>query len=187
MPNILRRWHPYKYRRTNHGYRCPLFRPKYLLEHLDPLQLFLQESTELQDEFNTFIMRNLLTFMHLRGTNWRFPEEFLQFENHNSMRLLGIVKLEFEYSSPWEFYRSILPFNQSIFKHYGHLSDVRVFSILDKFSGGTISLSEDLLRAQMTMRAKLSELPRTVVDEWGTRCHRSCRYQRSAYDLPVAA
>ncbi|KAF8328557.1 uncharacterized protein EI90DRAFT_1534727 [Cantharellus anzutake] len=54
-----------------------------LLRHLDPSQLFSQESNELQNEFNSFITQNyLLTFMHLQDVGYSrssIPDELLQF------------------------------------------------------------------------------------------------------------
>ncbi|KAF8334939.1 uncharacterized protein EI90DRAFT_378724 [Cantharellus anzutake] len=58
----------------------------HLADHLDPLQLFSQESNELQNEFNSFITRNyVLIFAHLQShmeETWHgeiFPEQLLQF------------------------------------------------------------------------------------------------------------
>ncbi|KAF8334952.1 uncharacterized protein EI90DRAFT_380291 [Cantharellus anzutake] len=143
-----------------------------LFKHLDPSQLFSQESNELQNEFDSFITRNsLLTFMHLQyhtSEVWDgriFPSKLLEFNNHDSIQLLRDlhrVNQSAEYS-PWRFYRMDLPFAQpSVYKQYGHLSGVRVFSIHDKF-GDTIALSEDLCRAQEVMHAKLTERVR----RWG--------------------
>ncbi|KAF8328564.1 uncharacterized protein EI90DRAFT_3017616 [Cantharellus anzutake] len=80
-----------------------------------------------------------------------FPDELLQFDNHNSTQLLrGLDELaSIAAYEPWELYRSKLHFAPpSIYKQYGHLADpVRIFSAFGEFSGGTIPLSEDLLRA----------------------------------------
>ncbi|KAF8341674.1 uncharacterized protein EI90DRAFT_1764052 [Cantharellus anzutake] len=145
---------------------------KYLLKHLDPSQLFSQESIELQNEFNSFITQKyILTFMHLQWCA-AFPAELLQCNNHHSIQLLrGLHEAaETAADAPWELYRSKLPFappSSSLYKQYGHLADpVRIFSAFGEFSGGTIPLSRDLLIAQEVMQAKLSELPE-VVNQWG--------------------
>ncbi|KAF8336495.1 uncharacterized protein EI90DRAFT_181562 [Cantharellus anzutake] len=151
---------------------------QYLLEHLDPSQLFAQESN-LQNEFNTFLTRNLVTFMHLVPLHEQrklgFPDGFHEFKNRHSFKLLGEAqnKQWVDYSSqrshsyissptPWDLHRSTLPFTPSsspFHKLYGHLSDpVRIFTISGDFSGHRIPLSEDLLDARMGMEAKLPNL-----------------------------
>ncbi|KAF8336414.1 uncharacterized protein EI90DRAFT_172956 [Cantharellus anzutake] len=152
---------------------------QYLLEHLDPSQLFAQESN-LRNEFNTFLTRNLVTFMHLAPSNernQRFPDGFDKFTDHDSFKLLREAreKQSVEYASwesgayvtssaPWHLHRSTLPLtppSSPLYKLYGHLSDpVRIFTISGEFSGHRIPLSEDLLHARMVMEAKLPNLPK---------------------------
>ncbi|KAF8333234.1 uncharacterized protein EI90DRAFT_643170 [Cantharellus anzutake] len=58
---------------------------KYLFRHLDPSQLFAQDN-DLQNEFNTFLVRNLVTFMLLAQFDFVLPAEFRPFnvsENHS--------------------------------------------------------------------------------------------------------
>ncbi|KAF8341614.1 uncharacterized protein EI90DRAFT_1759003 [Cantharellus anzutake] len=111
----------------------------------------------------------MLTFVHLQSHS-QFgplcPDELLRFNNHDSVDLLrGLNELAYTAVNelPWHFYRSELPFAQpssSIYKQYDHLSDpVRIFSAFGEFSGGTIPLSEDSLRAQEVMQATLGEPP----------------------------
>ncbi|KAF8328594.1 uncharacterized protein EI90DRAFT_3290513 [Cantharellus anzutake] len=150
----------------------------YLLEHLDPSQLFSQESNELQTEFNSFItQKRVLTLMHLqnrfrgRFTKRLFPKELLQFN-------VSLDELDSAAAHmPWEFYRSKLLFtppSSPLYKQYGHLSDpVRIFSAFGEFSGGTIPLSKDLLSAQAIMQEKLPE------DKWGRN------YEAEFYDPDV--
>ncbi|KAF8336477.1 uncharacterized protein EI90DRAFT_179074 [Cantharellus anzutake] len=64
----------------------------YLLDHLDPSQLFAQESN-LQNEFNTFLTRNLVTFMHLvplREPRKEFPDGFDELEKLEKSNLCFI-------------------------------------------------------------------------------------------------
>ncbi|KAF8341662.1 uncharacterized protein EI90DRAFT_3034748, partial [Cantharellus anzutake] len=147
---------------------------EYLYKHLDPSQLFSQESNELQNEFNSFITQKyILTFVHIKDSYYVIPDELLQFGNHDSIHLLkGLceVAAESPADTPWHLYRSVLPFappSSPLYKRYGHLADpVRIFSAFGEFSGGTIPLSKDLLINQEVMQAKLSELLE-VVDQWG--------------------
>ncbi|KAF8334930.1 uncharacterized protein EI90DRAFT_377017 [Cantharellus anzutake] len=135
-------------------------------------QLFSRDSNELQNEFNSFITRNhVLTFAHLQShmeETWHgeiFPEQLLRYNNHDSIQLLrDLHQVTWNAEKyPWRFYRSDLPFAPpSVYKQYGHLSGVRVFSIRDK-SGDTIPLSKDLCRAREVMHAKLAER----VGRWG--------------------
>ncbi|KAF8317244.1 uncharacterized protein EI90DRAFT_3170488 [Cantharellus anzutake] len=49
---------------------------RYILLHLDPARLFSQESNdnyELQNEFNSFLTQNFLTYLHLGGDPWVRP------------------------------------------------------------------------------------------------------------------
>ncbi|KAF8341564.1 uncharacterized protein EI90DRAFT_1754486 [Cantharellus anzutake] len=148
---------------------------KYLLNHLDPSQLFSQKSNELQSEFNSFItQRYILTFMHLqdeektirRDRRFLFPDELLQFKDHSSIHLLrsleGVARTAAD--APWELYRSKLPFAQPSSPLYSHLSD-SAFGEFFGASTGTIPLGEDLLSAQDVMQAKLSEPPEAV-NKW---------------------
>ncbi|KAF8328606.1 uncharacterized protein EI90DRAFT_3017645 [Cantharellus anzutake] len=145
---------------------------KHLFKHLDPSRLFSQESNELQNEFNSFITQKyILTFMHLQDVEDPiiFPDELHQFNNHNSIQLLRDLHLVASTAAykPWELYRSKLPFappSSSVYKQYGHLCDVRIFSAFGEFSGGTIPLSKDLLSAREVMQAKLSTLPDAVYE-----------------------
>ncbi|KAF8336471.1 uncharacterized protein EI90DRAFT_3045857, partial [Cantharellus anzutake] len=153
---------------------------EYLLGHLDPSQLFAQESN-LQNEFNTFLTRNLVTFMHLTSNSEYgkgFPDGFDGFKNCDSFKLLKEAQkkqfvlhtswesdMPFVFSSaPWHLHRSSLPFTPSsspFHKLYGHLSDpFRIFTISGEFSGHRIPLSEDLLDARMVMEAKLPNFPK---------------------------
>ncbi|KAF8334928.1 uncharacterized protein EI90DRAFT_377070 [Cantharellus anzutake] len=172
-----RKWGEFMAKKYHFQYRWRFhYVVRYLLEHLDPSQLFSRESNELQNEFDSFITRNyLLTWLHLQnekliGDNASlFPEELLQFNNHSSVQLLRELHwlAWIAASEPWSLYRSELPFtplSSPLHKQYGHLSDpVRILSFFGKFSGGTIPLSEDSLRAQEVMMAKLGE-PREQSD-----------------------
>ncbi|KAF8336489.1 uncharacterized protein EI90DRAFT_3045948 [Cantharellus anzutake] len=152
---------------------------QYLLEHLDPSQLFAQGSN-LQNEFNTFLTRHLVTFMHLAPINEHrqvFPDGFDEFKHCDSFKLLREARekqfveyLDVVSLSPWHLHRSTLPFTPSsspLYKLYGHLTDpVRIFTISGEFSGHRIPLSEDLLDARMVMEAKLPDSEK--VDRWGS-------------------
>ncbi|KAF8313922.1 uncharacterized protein EI90DRAFT_3136372 [Cantharellus anzutake] len=180
-PSILplgdkRKWSDFLKREHPHHLR---YAREHLLEHLDPSQLFAQKSN-LQNEFNTFLTRNLVTFMHLAPLyeqNQRFPDGFDKFTNNDSFKLLREAreKQSVEYSlwesgvyatssTPWHLHRSTLPFtppSSPLYKLYGHLSDpVRIFTISGEFSGYGIPLSEDLLHARMVMEAKLPNFPK---------------------------
>ncbi|KAF8333224.1 uncharacterized protein EI90DRAFT_3053448, partial [Cantharellus anzutake] len=151
---------------------------RHLLKHLDPSELFAQGSN-LQNEFNTFLTRNLVTFMHLASFdefNKGFPDGFDEFKNCDSFKLLKEARekefVEYLYTIspfPWHLHRSILPFTPSsspLYKLYGHLSDpIQIFTISGEFSGHRIPLSEDLLNARMVMEGKLPNLPKEVVSE----------------------
>ncbi|KAF8327545.1 uncharacterized protein EI90DRAFT_1765050 [Cantharellus anzutake] len=52
----------------------------FLLGHLDPSELFSQESNELQQEFNSFLTRNLHVFTLLMTRPFEVPQEWLQSE-----------------------------------------------------------------------------------------------------------
>ncbi|KAF8330915.1 uncharacterized protein EI90DRAFT_3059824 [Cantharellus anzutake] len=166
-----RNWHVVDDRKHHRPHHLQYAR-EYLLEHLDPSQLFAQESN-LQTEFNTFLTRNLVTFMHLAlfaEAGKGFPDGFDKFKNCDSYKLLKEAREKqfVEYMdaislSPWHLHRSTLPFTPSsspLYKLYGYLSDpVRIFTISGEFSGHRIPLSEDLLNARMVMEAKLPNLP----------------------------
>ncbi|KAF8336397.1 uncharacterized protein EI90DRAFT_171742 [Cantharellus anzutake] len=179
-----RKWSDFLKRERPHHLQ---YTRKYLLEHLDPSQLFAQGSN-LQNEFNTFLTRNLVTFMHLAQNFERdegFPDGFDEFKDHDSFKLLREAreKQSVEYSSwaswfisttswsPWHLHRSTLPFtpmSSPFHKLYGHLSDpVRIFTISSEFTGHRIPLSEDLLNVRMVMEAKLPNMPEKV-DSQGT-------------------
>ncbi|KAF8328562.1 uncharacterized protein EI90DRAFT_1534817 [Cantharellus anzutake] len=150
-------WKEFMEKKEVHRWRFSYF-IKHLLDHLDPSQLFSQESNELQNEFNSFITQQyVLTFMHLQndyGTFGLFPDELFQSSNHNSIQLLRCLDelASTAAAAPWRLYRSKLPFtppSSPLYKQYGHLTDpVWIFSTFGEFSGSTIPLSKDLLRAQ---------------------------------------
>ncbi|KAF8330924.1 uncharacterized protein EI90DRAFT_3059884 [Cantharellus anzutake] len=168
-----RKWDDFMERDLHHPQHLRYTR-RHLLRHLDPSQLFAQGSN-LQNEFNTFLMRNLVTYMHLARHDKRFswgrlPHGFYGFKNCDSYKLLkearekqSVKYLGWTSIAPWNLHRSTLPFTPSsspLYKLYGHLSDpVRIFTISSEFSGHRIPLSEDLLNARMVMEAKLPNLP----------------------------
>ncbi|KAF8309609.1 uncharacterized protein EI90DRAFT_3104421 [Cantharellus anzutake] len=60
-----------------------------VLYHLDPAKLFSQESNdnEFQNEFNSFLLQNFLTFWHMRGVSF-VPARFHGFNNHDVIEIL---------------------------------------------------------------------------------------------------
>ncbi|KAF8336315.1 uncharacterized protein EI90DRAFT_158755 [Cantharellus anzutake] len=121
-----------------------------------PSQLFAQRS-KFQNEFDTFLTQNLVTFIHLvpiaeHGKG--FPDGFDEFKNCDSFKLLREAreKQSVKYLnvaiSPelWHLHRSTLPFtpmSSPFHKLYGHLSDpVRIFTISGEFSGHGIPLKK---------------------------------------------
>ncbi|KAF8331429.1 uncharacterized protein EI90DRAFT_1020559 [Cantharellus anzutake] len=139
---------------------------KYLFSHLDPSKLFLQDSSELQREFDHLLTHNLLAFMVLSCGEFELPDELLRYNNHSSIELLRETKrvnkyiLEYSFQlgrhssvgntsardgshsfDPWHIFRSVLPFSPPIFGFYHHLSDpVCIFSIYGEFTGHLIPL-----------------------------------------------
>ncbi|KAF8336419.1 uncharacterized protein EI90DRAFT_173466 [Cantharellus anzutake] len=184
-PTILplgdkRKWSDFLERERHRPHHLRYTR-QHLLEHLDPSQLFAQESN-LQDEVNIFLTRNLVTFIHLAHIDERskgFPNGFDEFK---AILREAREKQFVSYSDwepginrviswePWHLHRSTLPFtpmSSPFHKLYGHLSDpIRIFTISGKFSGHTIPLSEDLLNAQMVMEAKLPNLPKKADSQY---------------------
>ncbi|KAF8336406.1 uncharacterized protein EI90DRAFT_172085 [Cantharellus anzutake] len=81
-----RKWSGFMERQRHLPHRLRYARQR-LLGHLNPSQLFAQESN-LQNEFNTFLTRNLVTFMHLASDINElyegFPEGFDEFELEKS-------------------------------------------------------------------------------------------------------
>ncbi|KAF8324841.1 uncharacterized protein EI90DRAFT_2213321 [Cantharellus anzutake] len=70
---------------------------RYVLYHLDPAKLFSQESNdnELQNEFNSFLTRNFLTFMHVGGYPGA-PPGFYEFNVSLSRFILHLFDTTFD-------------------------------------------------------------------------------------------
>ncbi|KAF8335427.1 uncharacterized protein EI90DRAFT_3174464 [Cantharellus anzutake] len=140
---------------------------KHLFQHLDPLLLFLEESNELQREYEQFWKQNLLSFFGAGGGviiphNWS--------KSHKSTSIICAAISLFGVRSLRVVYRLALPFtpkSSPVYKFDGHLSDpVQVFSVSSEFAGGFIPLSKDTHRARKVMEVELTKLPK-VVNEYG--------------------
>ncbi|KAF8315565.1 uncharacterized protein EI90DRAFT_3135100 [Cantharellus anzutake] len=159
-----------------------------LLDHLDPAQLFSQESNNngLQNEFNSFLTQNFLTYLHMEGCP-HVPAGFDEYNNHDVIELLqeGVAVFYGAAGHSWVIHRSLslfCPPGSPLWELYGHLFEpVWVFGLSGKILSHLIQLSEASLNAQTLMEVKLDGWPKEV-DMWG---HEEINYEAEFHDPDV--